>query len=301
MITTATNSAVAALAMSPIDWGLSASAILLVIFAARALVTGEGKAQMGCGFMFVAAAVGTFAIGRQVDGFGLVDGARITVGILLLVPVFRVLFSHKEQRHGGGDLPAAASVIAGPVVARIFPEHVETGASREVPPIDEGGASNRSSRGSEPNWMRSRPDGGGTGCPRCPRYRDPDELARSEEALQRLRTYKDLLDDRRGLGAEIEALEKQLADLRAYETALAEGAEGRGALAGPGSLRGRPGPPRVHAARVPTPRATRTAPSCSSSSSRRSRTTDRLSHRSAGPPPRERGSGGSSFRADPRR
>ena len=72
MITTATNSAVAALAMSPIDWGLSASAILLVIFAARALVTGEGKAQMGCGFMFVAAAVGTFAIGRQVDGFGLV-------------------------------------------------------------------------------------------------------------------------------------------------------------------------------------------------------------------------------------
>ena len=29
MITTATNSAAAALAMSPIDWGLSASAILL--------------------------------------------------------------------------------------------------------------------------------------------------------------------------------------------------------------------------------------------------------------------------------
>ena len=138
MITTATNSAVAALAMSPIDWGLSASAILLVIFAARALVTGEGKAQMGCGFMFVAAAVGTFAIGRQVDGFGLVDGARITVGVLLLVPVFRVLFSHKGSSVTTAVISLlAASVIAGPVVARIFPEHVETGASREVSPIDE--------------------------------------------------------------------------------------------------------------------------------------------------------------------
>lgn len=238
MITTATNSA-AALAMSPIDWGLSASAILLVIFAARTLVTGEGKAQMGCGFMFVAAAVGTFAIGRQVDGFGLVDGARITVGILLLVPVFRVLFSHKGSSVTVAVISLlAASVIAGPVVARIFPEHVETGAPREVPPIDE------EIEGVEQELAKKRAELDAIETPLAEAraaldvlgIETPDELARSEEALQRLRTYKDLLDDRRGLGAEIEALEKQLADLRAYE-ALAEGAEGRGALARPGSLR----------------------------------------------------------------
>ena len=34
-----------------------------------------------------------------------------------------------------------------------------------------------------------------------------EELAGNEEALERLRTYKDLLDDRAGLGGEIEALE----------------------------------------------------------------------------------------------
>lgn len=240
MITTATNSAVAALAMSPIDWGLSASAILLVIFAARTLVTGEGKAQMGCGFMFVAATVGTFAIGRQVDGFGLVDGARITIGILLLVPVFRVLFSHKGSSVTVAVISLlAASVIAGPVVARIFPEHVETGASREVPPIDE------EIQGVEQELARKRAELDAIETPMAEAraaldalgIETLDELARSEEALERLQTYKDLLDDWKGLRVDIEALEKQLADLKAYEAALAEGAEGRGALARPGSLR----------------------------------------------------------------
>ena len=82
--------------------------------------------------------VGTFAIGRQVDGFGLVDGARITVGVLLLVPVFRVLFSHKGSSVTTAVLSLlAASVIAGPVVARIFPEHVEVDDSHEISRVDE--------------------------------------------------------------------------------------------------------------------------------------------------------------------
>lgn len=240
MITTATNSAVAALSMSPLDWGLSASAILLVIFAARTLVTGEGKAQMGCGFMFVAAAVGTFAIGRQVDGFGLVDGARVTVGILLLVPVFRVLFSHKGSSVTVAVISLlAASVIAGPVVARIFPEHVETDAPRKVLRVDEEIES------VEQELAKNQVELDAIETPMAEAraaldaldIETADQLARSEEALQRLQTYKDLLDNWKGLRVEIEALEKQLADLRAYEAALAKGADDRDALASSGSLR----------------------------------------------------------------
>ena len=193
MITTATNSAVAALSMSPLDWGLSASAILLVIFAARTLVTGEGKAQMGCGFMFVAAAVGTFAIGRQVDGFGLVDGARVTVGILLLVPVFRVLFSHKGSSVTVAVISLlAASVIAGPVVARIFPS-----TSRPTP--RSCASTRRSERRTGAREEQVELDAIET--PMAGRAALDASISRplisspAAEALQRLQTYKDLLDN----------------------------------------------------------------------------------------------------------
>lgn len=230
MITTAPDPAVAALSMSPIDWGLSASAILLVVFAARTLVTGEGKAQMGCGFMFVAAVVGTFAIGRQVDGFGLVDGARITVGVLLLVPVFRVLFSHKGSSVTMAVISLlAASVVAGPVVARIFPEHVEVDVSHETSRIDEEiGRVEQELEGKRAALdaivaptaeARAAIDALGV--------ETAEELAGNEEALERWRAYKDLRDDRAELLGEIESLEERRAVLRASRAALEEGAEGR--------------------------------------------------------------------------
>ncbi len=116
-----------ALSMSPIDWGLSGASILLLIFAARTFVTGKGQSQMGFGFMLVAAVVWTFAIGRQIDDFSTGDMARVAIGVLLLVPVFRVLFTHTS-----GSVTTAvvslllSSVIAGPVLTRAFPEHVDS-------------------------------------------------------------------------------------------------------------------------------------------------------------------------------
>ena len=230
MITTAPDPAVAALSMSPIDWGLSASAILLVVFAARTLVTGEGKAQMGCGFMFVAAAVGTLAIGRQVDGFGLVDGARITVGVLLLVPVFRVLFSHKGSSVTMAVLSLlAASVIAGPVVARIFPEHVEVDVSHEISRVDEeiGRVEQELEEKRAALDAIVTPTAEARAAIDALGVETAEELAGDEEALERWRAYKDLRDDRAELLGEIESLEERRAVLRASRAALEEGAEGR--------------------------------------------------------------------------
>lgn len=122
-----------ALSMSPIDWGLSGASILLLIFAARTFVTGEGKSQIGFGFMLVAAVVWTFAIGRQIDDFSTGDMVRVAIGVLLLVPVLRVLFTHTS-----GSVTSAvvslilASVIAGPVLTRAFPEHVKVDARTEL-------------------------------------------------------------------------------------------------------------------------------------------------------------------------
>ena len=230
MITTAPDPAVAALPMSPIDWGLSASAILLGVFAARTLFTGEGKAQMGCGFMFVAAAVGTFAIGRQVDGFGLVDGARITVGVLLLVPVFRVLFSHKGSSVTTAVISLlAASVIAGPVVARIFPEHVEVDVSHEISRVDEeiGRVEQELEKKRAALGEIVTPTAEARAAIDALGVETAEELAGNEEALQRWRAYKDLRDDRAELLGEIESLEERRAVLRASRTALEEGAEDR--------------------------------------------------------------------------
>ena len=53
-----------ALSMQPIDWGLWGASIVLVVSAAGSFVTGKGKAQMGLGFMIVAAGVLTFAVGN---------------------------------------------------------------------------------------------------------------------------------------------------------------------------------------------------------------------------------------------
>lgn len=240
MINTAPDLAVAALSMSPIDWGLSASAILLVIFAARTLVTGEGKAQMGCGFMFVAAAVGTFAIGRHVDGFGLVAGARITAGILLLVPVFRVLFNHTGSSVTTAVISLlAASIIAGPVVARIFPEHVETDVPHEISLVDEEIErvkqeleETRATRDAiviSTAEARAAFDALGV--------ETAEALARDEVALESWRTYKGLRDKMAELLTEIESLEEQRANLEASRAALEEGADHRGALARAESIR----------------------------------------------------------------
>lgn len=122
-----------ALSMSPLDWGIHIAAFVLVIFAARSFVSGKGKAQMGAGFAFVAAVIWSLAIGRHVDGFTWTDGFRIGIGALLLVPVFRVLFSHTGGSATGAVVSVIlASVIAGPVVSR----YVDAVTSERSPELE---------------------------------------------------------------------------------------------------------------------------------------------------------------------
>lgn len=121
-----------ALAMTSLDWGIQIAALVMLVYAARTFVTGKGKGQIGFGFAMFASVLWTLAIGRHVPGFSFGDGFRVGFGVLLLVPVFRVLFSHT----GGSVTTAAisailASVLAGPVVGEYW-DAVKTGRSPAV-------------------------------------------------------------------------------------------------------------------------------------------------------------------------
>lgn len=229
-----------ALSMAPLDWGLCGAAILLAVFAARTFVTGEGKAQMGLGFMLVSAVVGTFAIGRQIEGFNAADGARLSIGVLLLVPVFRVLFTHT-----GSSVTTAvvslllSSVIAGPVVARAFPEHVETDVPYEITKvqteldrvtqqIDETRAT-RDSIVSSAASARAAFDAMGIG--------SAAELEKSEAGLEAWTKYKGLRESMDDLQVEIDALVRQRDNLEASLAALEDGADHRGALSRADAIR----------------------------------------------------------------
>lgn len=120
-----------AIAMTPIDWGISIAAFMMLLFAARTLVSGKGKSQMGLSFAVIAAVVWTFAIGRHIEGFTTVDGLRVAAGALLLVPVLRALFSQTGSSITGAVVAVIlAAWAAGPVIARYSPNIIEA----ELPP-----------------------------------------------------------------------------------------------------------------------------------------------------------------------
>lgn len=114
---------VAAAVMTPTDIGITAGAVLLLVYAARAMVSNQGRAQLGCGFAVAAAVLWSLAIGRRIPNFTTQDGLRLAAGALLLLPAFQAIF-----RHGKGSVVSAAiglvlaSVIAGPVVQRYLDE-----------------------------------------------------------------------------------------------------------------------------------------------------------------------------------
>jgi len=114
---------IAAAAMTPTDIGITAGAVLLLVYAARTMVSKEGKAQMGCGFAVVAAVLWSLALGRRIPNFTTQDGLRLAAGALLLLPGFRVLFQHGKASVVSGAIGLVlASVIAGPVVQRYLDE-----------------------------------------------------------------------------------------------------------------------------------------------------------------------------------
>jgi hypothetical protein len=114
---------IAAAVMSPVDIGITAGAVLLLVYAARTLFTKEGKAQMGCGFAVAAAVLWSLALGRGIPNFTTQDGLRLAAGALLLLPALRVLFRHGKASVVSGAVGLVlASVIAGPVVQRYLAE-----------------------------------------------------------------------------------------------------------------------------------------------------------------------------------
>lgn len=114
---------IAAAAMTPTDIGITAGAVLLLVYAARTMVSKEGKAQLGCGFAVAAAVLWSLALGRRIPNFTTQDGLRLAAGALLLLPAFRVLFQHGKASVVSGAIGLVlASVIAGPVVQRYLDE-----------------------------------------------------------------------------------------------------------------------------------------------------------------------------------
>ena len=105
--------------MTPTDIGVTAGALLLLVYAARTMVSKEGQAQMGCGFAVAAAVLWSLALGRRIPDFTTADGLRLALGALLLLPAFRAIFRHgKDSVVSGAVGLVMASVIAGPVVQR---------------------------------------------------------------------------------------------------------------------------------------------------------------------------------------
>jgi hypothetical protein len=114
---------VIAAAMTPTDIGITAGAVLLLVYAARTMVSKEGKAQMGCGFAVAAAVLWSLALGRGIPNFTTQDGLRLAAGALLLLPAFRAIFQHGKASVVSGAIGLVlASVIAGPVVQRYLDE-----------------------------------------------------------------------------------------------------------------------------------------------------------------------------------
>ena len=124
-----------AISLKPIDWGLMGASAILLISAGRTFVSGQGKSGMGLGFMIIASAVFIFAIGRQVTDFSALDGLRVMIGVLFLVPVLRAILGKGDTTFGVISL-LITSVAAGPVIARAFPEHVKTTTPYQVERVE---------------------------------------------------------------------------------------------------------------------------------------------------------------------
>ena len=109
--------------MTMFDWGLTAAAVLMLLFAIRAVTSSEGKERLGCGFGLVTALLWIWVLRHHLPDFDVVDAARVAIGILLVLPAARAL----KQPKGGVVMAAVALVlafvIAGPVVARLWKDH----------------------------------------------------------------------------------------------------------------------------------------------------------------------------------
>ena len=110
--------------MTMLDYGLTAAAALMLLFAVRALMAKDGKNALGCGFGVVTALLWMWVLRRQLDEFPVADAVRVGLGILLVLPAAKAL----AQPKGANIVMAGISlvlafVIAGPAVSRVWSEH----------------------------------------------------------------------------------------------------------------------------------------------------------------------------------
>lgn len=202
--------------MTPVDWGITAAALLMLVYAARTFVSGKGKSQMGAGFAFVAAFVWTLAIGRHIDGFTYWEGFRVAIGVLFLVPVFRVFFTHT-----GGSIVFAvislilASLIAGPVVTKYGGQltspdtpRVET-VQAKIDEVDAAIETKTKTRDAVAGFMAEE-----SAKLAASGLKTAEEVEANPEAFAALQKYARYKDQLNGLFAEIADLESRRAELQ---------------------------------------------------------------------------------------
>lgn len=110
--------------MTTLDWGLTAAAVLMLLFAIRVLMAKEGKDQLGCGFGIATALLWMWVLRRQLDDLPLYDAGRVGLGVLLVLPAAKALAQPKGARLIGAAISLVlAFVVAGPVVSRLWSQH----------------------------------------------------------------------------------------------------------------------------------------------------------------------------------
>jgi hypothetical protein len=111
-----------------LDWGLTAAALLLFLYAIRTLFVsskedGERKQQgLGCGFAIVAAGLWIYVLNRHLDDS--LGAIRLGIGVLLILPAIQAIAKPQGARivRAAGGLLLAV-LIAGPVVRDLWAEH----------------------------------------------------------------------------------------------------------------------------------------------------------------------------------
>lgn len=111
-----------------LNWGLTAAALLLFVYAVRTVFLsskGEGdggRQKLGCGFALVAAALWIWVLNRYLEDPW--RAIRLGLGVLLVLPAVQAI-----AKPGGASILRAATglvlgvVIAGPVVQDLWAEY----------------------------------------------------------------------------------------------------------------------------------------------------------------------------------
>ncbi len=110
--------------MEALSWGLTAAAVLLVLYALRVVLQKDNpehpgqQARLGCGFFFLACTLWSLAAHQWVGGW--IPAGRLGLGIFLVTPALGALTRPHGSRLALGVLGLILGIfLAGPVVREL--------------------------------------------------------------------------------------------------------------------------------------------------------------------------------------